>query len=218
MSLFAFGCSLTYGQSLLDCTGQDVYTPGPNPSDHAWPSELANIVNISCINLSLPGISNKYILKQILNAPITEDDTVVVQWSYFSRWTVFKDDGNHLHIGPWKNDSFKIFLDNYYSEDDCVFNNVLVIDHAWLHLEKIGCNFIFACAEKNNEKYWNEEDKIKHLFDEKHFKHSNKFHLSIKDFMIDKALDNRHPGPDSHKSYAKYLSNLPIFSQLTNTK
>jgi hypothetical protein len=217
MKLFALGCSLTYGHGLPDCVGEDIKNPGPVASDHAWPRMLSDMLGVDCVNLALPGISNKYILKRILETAIQRQDMVVVQWTYFSRWTVFKDDQDHQHIGPWKNDSFKNFLENYYTDADCVFNNVQMIDHAWLHLKSIGCPFVFACAEKGNEKFWNEEDKIKHLFNQSDFIHA-RFDSSIKYFMVDKALDDRHPGEHSHRSYAKYLRDLPTFAELTNTK
>lgn len=215
MKLYAFGCSLTYGQTLEDCTGKTTMMPGPEPSKFAWPQILADKLGVDCYNLSMPGSSNKLILDKILKCNIEHQDVVIVQWSYLARWCWFEGRGNRQDLGPWKHSH--PFYNFVWNEYDCLWSNIILMDYAWLHLEKIKCKFLFCHIEKGQRSVWQIDD-LDYLFDEKKFKYSKFEYESIKDFSIDTALDDHHPGPKSHKSFANYLYNLPIFSQLTNTK
>ena len=64
MRVIAFGCSFTFGHGLPDCFNPPK-NPGKAPSKYAWPSLVANELNVKCINKSLPGSSNKRIWHNI---------------------------------------------------------------------------------------------------------------------------------------------------------
>jgi hypothetical protein len=62
--IVALGCSYTYGHGLDDCIDpDDILKPGSNPSNFAWPNQLAKHLGVrKVLNLSHPGSSMKYAL------------------------------------------------------------------------------------------------------------------------------------------------------------
>ena len=91
MRLVTFGCSYTYGHGLSDCFTPP-YGAGPVPSKFAWPQLVANELNMDCINMSAPGVSNKEILNTLLNFKFDSTDVVIVMWSFIERWCLFKNE------------------------------------------------------------------------------------------------------------------------------
>ena len=218
--LFAYGCSLTYGQTLRDCVGETIQHGGPQPSKFAWPQLLADKFGLECVNKSEGGGSNKLALDRLLMTHIKPRDVVIIQWSYLARWCIFDfnfsdDSEQRIDLGPWKKSH--PFYKYIWNPIDCLFNNKIIIDFAWLHLKQVGCKFLFSSIEKGQRSYWVEDD-LEYVFHEESFNYAKFTDKSIKDFQIDKALDNQHPGHESHRLYAEYLSNLPLFTELTNTK
>ena len=71
--LVAFGCSYTYGYGLSDCHIEP-NKPGPNPSKLAWPSLLANMLDLEVVNCSNIGASNIHILWRLINFDFKNDD------------------------------------------------------------------------------------------------------------------------------------------------
>ena len=82
--LIAFGCSVTYGIALLDCK-KDHFNQNPPPSKYAYPQVMANILNLECHNLAVPGASNVKILDMILNFQFEPNDLIIVQWTFSER-------------------------------------------------------------------------------------------------------------------------------------
>jgi len=214
MTLHAYGCSLTYGQTLEDCQGENS-GPGPYPSKFAWPQLLANNLGIDCMNHSMPGGSNKNIIHKLTQTQIGPKDIVVIQWSYLARWLVF-DTQEDLHLGPWSLPDSP-FYKYVWNQEDCKFHNRIIMDYAWLHLTSIGCKFIFSAVEKGQKTHWEDDKDLDYMFDDINFNHAKFDYKSIKDFRLDLALDQHHPGPQSHKKFAEYLAKLPVFAGLTKT-
>ena len=208
MPLLSFGCSLTYGQALESDLEKNT------PSKLAWPQLLADELGLECQNHSVPGSSNKLILDKILNTKINQQDKVVVQWSYLARWCMFEPT-ERIDLGPWIKDH--PFYKYVWNPIDCFFTNKIITDYAWLHLKTVGCDFVFAHIEKDSHYYWTEDD-LEYVFVEDKFDHAKFIEKSIKSFNLDKATDNAHPGPESHKKFAEYLAKQPLFNQLTKTK
>jgi hypothetical protein len=71
--LVAFGCSYTYGKDL------------EKPNQDSWPSVLAGLLNLECVNQSIVGAGNLEILWNILNFDFQDDDQVFIMWSHFTR-------------------------------------------------------------------------------------------------------------------------------------
>tara|TARA_B100001094_G_C18109603_1_gene760379 strand:- start:685 stop:1320 length:636 start_codon:yes stop_codon:yes gene_type:complete len=93
MNIVAFGCSFTLGQSLEDLDSHKV-------SKLAWPQKLADAVGCTVDNLADKGASNKFILYKLLNHEFTQDDIVIVCWSFIDRWCIIQKDDVH-QFGIW---------------------------------------------------------------------------------------------------------------------
>jgi len=98
--LVTFGCSYTYGQGLNDCYNNKG-THGPYPSKYAWPNVLAQLLDRECINLGLPGASNKAIWYRAIKQHYNQDDIVVFLWTHIERHSVIQENGKILPIGVW---------------------------------------------------------------------------------------------------------------------
>lgn len=196
--LLTFGCSLTYGYWLEDNTikiNNNLQRKKPypiaDPSKFAWPSILAKISNLECINLSLPAVSNKYIAHCLYNTEINKSDVVVVHWTYKDRFTILKKT-NSLKIYPENpNKLNKLFYSNFYDSYDRLQESIFHIDSCYLFLKNVGCKFYFC----------NIEEDIKP-------KIAKFCKTSIEDFrgvQYEKALDNLHPGKEAHRLFAEQL-------------
>ena len=89
--LYTFGCSFTYGHGFPDC--EDL-TPDSSPSKYAWPTLLAESLDLPYENLVSPGCSPMELSRRFLQnvERITENDIVVIEWPYFNRTCVFLND------------------------------------------------------------------------------------------------------------------------------
>ena len=208
--LVAFGCSNTYGEGLEDCwilspSGSNM-RDGPNPSKFAWPMVLANIMDLECVNLSLPAASNKWICNKVLNTKLSNTDTVVFMWSYFDRTCFFQDDNTYRRLmgqdianvtmSASDKKYTKQFYKQFYTRTDLLIETFMKINFAKLFLDTHGIkNYHFTCDDmltKMSVPVWNcanvtIPDGIKH--------------------NVDFALDNQHPGPVSHSIIASQIHN-----------
>lgn len=225
-NLKTFGCSFTYGHGLPDCIQEDMMTHGFSPSNMAWPNHLKGICGFKKLyNLSKPGISNKTILKRIVEHDYTEKDIVVILWSNFDRQTFWKDPKTKLHIVPLRPDmshnldlawyeyhgaanekEYLEILDQYFGtfhyDFDVCFNNVSIINyaHAYLKSKNVRSYHLHAnhSIPKEHKKYFNKmmiNDIRLKTFDWK------------TDFFIDDALDQPHPHPGM-KSHHLLATNI----------
>jgi lysophospholipase L1-like esterase len=195
--LLAFGCSLTYGEGLEDCYGENVSMP----SKLAWPSLIAKELNREVLNLGIRGASNKLIWYTILNTEIHETDLVIILWTTPHRYCFFRDDESVLRLLPADiqrthlsfHKTTKFYYKNLHSDFDSqidTYNRINYINY-YLKSKNIksyhfidtgifsgGCNF---------EPSWN-ETKI----------------LSVKfDPMLKSKYDKYHPNEESHEKFAK---------------
>lgn len=198
--LITFGCSNTYGLGLKDC-----YTKKDNktPSIHAWPSILGQLLNLQVVNLSNPASSNKQIWKTILNTTLTKKDLVIVNWSHFDRWCIFKKNGLEK-LGSWSANTdksskyfFKYLHDNYDMEIDLHGRS----DHIARYLEDIGVTSYQLLIRKSHKTIHCDWNKAEYL------------PLDFRDIRqnFPRALDSQHPGEEAHQAYAqeiyKYIKN-----------
>ena len=207
--LLAFGCSYTYGTALKDCW-HPKYKSGPEPSKLAWPSVLAESLGRECVNLSMPGASNKFIWYKIMNTEYKENDIIVVCWSHSNRHAVLHKDYPTTNtkkyiltvddlitdmIGPWTDTvQAKMYYTHLHSDIDDQYMNSLYIDHAYRRLDKMGIrHYHYCCSEKYIDICDFSEAKL-NLPSIANITNNN-----------DKGLDNAHPGPRSHKIFAKQV-------------
>lgn len=206
--LVAFGCSNTYGEGLPDCWINDQY--GPNPSKFAWPQLLADDLGLECINLGVPGTSNKQICNDILNTDFESTDTVVIMWTYFSRSCVFQDEGRskRILIQDITNKYFgrphqkynATYYKRFYTE-----TNSNIESHMYMNLSRSILN----------------ERGIKNYHANCNLSQGN-LHITLPvpkwnlvdyadfntDWLVDGALDNSHPGIKSQKNMSKGIKNF----------
>ena len=222
MRLVAFGCSHTFGQSLPDTWDYKNKQPvtDQGPSKYAWPQILANKLNIECVNNGVPGASNKEIWYRILEFEFYKHDVVIINWSYFNRWCIIDDEsdlkltqfllGGKLGIinesvpsepiSIAKPINCKAFFKYVYNYNDIKIDFYLRANHIQTILQskiKLIKHLRLRSLNEYKIKYpkWNQ------------VKISNINFLNFQGEKILKALDNRHPGPESHEQFAEEIYN-----------
>jgi hypothetical protein len=139
--LIVFGASSAYGVGLPDASFA--------PSKFAWPQVLANKLKYECVNKSVPGCSNIHILNDLLNFEFNESDTVIIDWMFKERDTVFE---TSRHIGS--NDSEMSLLLSIFSNYDFCVRTWMIYHHAYLHLKSKNVKFYFI-------EFWEDQGLIK---------------------------------------------------------
>ena len=191
--LVASGCSITFGHGLKDCySGKRKIGPGDKPSEYAWPSVLADILGLECVNLSSPGASNKRIAHTLCSTELTDTDLVIVNWSYANRYCVITEN-EIIDLGFFKgrhkiNKSFM----NLADANDLMLDSILRVDYTKLLLDK---NKITNFHTLSNKKDFNS--------------YTNKNMLTtsmgpIRD-MFPLAIDKSHPGREAHAYFAEEI-------------
>lgn len=194
--LYAFGCSLTYGHGLKDCWNRRTRTVGDNPSKYAWPQLLANKLGRECINLSMPGASNKEILYTLEKTidQISTNDVVYIKWSYTDRHSMIQPNGHITHVKQGTK-LWQRWVKHYYTEEDGIWLTQTFIDFATLILNK---------------------NKIKHFHLTTDHSYLDKINCRYAKFLKDgsiwplrkkfaPALDNSHPGEEAHIEFANIV-------------
>jgi hypothetical protein len=180
--LYFFGDSLTYGHGLPDCLVDGEHA-GPTPSLMSWPSLVSRELEIAYENLARPGCSNQRMLYELRQRSFDKHDIVVIMWSFYRRSFIPRADGL-IDIGPWVND-----LEHFYEFHDDValrYQSLMVMEHARLWLAARGLPHIMFSGHEY-------EDNALDSMVSAHFE----YHI------IDKALDNMHPGVLSHQSWSQ---------------
>ena len=193
--LIAFGDSFTYGHHLPDCLEQC------NPSKHAWPEVLGSQIKRLVINKSFPGSSNIEILFNVLNFKFEPDDLVIIGWTVIYRDLIYKkslfgrifNSQEHKKITLHDNDELSKKWADVHNSYDLAIRSGLHIEHCNLHLEQLKVNHyhFFALDIANKKPIWTHKPKT----------WIDKTIIKYKDF----ALDNSHPGINSHKHAADKL-------------
>ena len=205
--LITFGCSLTYGHGLPDCSVDKLY-PGPVHSNLAWPTLVSEKMNRECVNLSSPGSSNDRILNTILDFEnfFTPSDHVVILWSFVHRALLFRSGGTRLDImpyGPGVNKSagpeeWELYYRTHDEYDLCV-RSIKNIHHATCYFtsKKITVSNFYVDGRLYPMVLSPDTNTKNMLVDMKYISHRL--------MKIDKALDDLHPGVKSHKMMAELI-------------
>lgn len=212
--LITFGCSNTYGQGLPDCYDPEIpWRQGPNPSKYAWPQLLADSLDWQLVNLGMPGVSNKYIERVVLNQEYKENDVVVILWTYSARSHLYFDDGTSLRLLPsdleyspyTKNYSCyfdqkitKFYYKRMHSDFDSWLDFFTRLNNVRDYLDWKGVkNYHFSC-EDHRESYFNKSPDW----------NRTKLHWTPFDLSLQPALDKIHPGEQSHINLANTMFNI----------
>lgn len=193
MRAMFFGDSLTYGHGLPDCilpgSNGTMTAFGSEPSKLGWAAMVAEELRLPCINRARPGASNLEILWTLRQSDITDDDLVIVEWSYPVRDCLL--DHSITRIGPWIDDDINRRYYEVHQMQDLINRNNLVVEHTALFLDKIGSKWLFFA---NSYEDYNE--------------YSRRMIIDCFDYHIcDTAEDNSHPGMISNQNWAKIVIN-----------
>jgi hypothetical protein len=187
--LITFGCSYTYGFALPDSNMS-------NASEYAWPTLLANKLNLRLINLGHSGSSNLEILNTILNYNFLPGDKVIVQWSFYNRDTIFHPTKGCIQVGPWEEYAYYDEWAVVHTLYDLKNKSLLNIHHAWQHLKMLDVDFDFLnIDEPYGKTRWSTDIKF--------------LKTSFKDYenVYPKANDGVHPGVECHAKVAEEIFN-----------
>tara|TARA_B110000046_G_scaffold64379_1_gene71871 strand:+ start:25926 stop:26579 length:654 start_codon:yes stop_codon:yes gene_type:complete len=203
--LVAFGCSLTFGESL-----DDIYPDNNTPSKLAWPQVLGDLAGIPVDNQANPGASNKEIAHQILNYNFDPTDIVVVCWSFSDRFCIIREDKDLLRLGIWhvnpkyfslkekERESQQVstaFFTHMHDENDMSLNQHYCIHYANLFLNSKKIKNYHLIARNNLIK------------DHKFFDTPVLTNIDYLQLIIDNplALDDDHPGKQTHQLLAQEI-------------
>lgn len=206
--LIAFGCSNTYGEGLPDCWINN--NAGPTPSMFAWPQLTADALNLECVNLSIPGNSNKKICYDILNTEFKQTDTVVVLWTYTSRTCLFCDDGSYKRIlvqdaTRKEFSSSRRRLASRYYRDFFTDTNSIIDFYMFLNLVEQFLskqnikNYHFTCDESLKKRLLKKNNTLIPKWNQVNLN----FDANL--CQYDRALDNLHPGLGSHQKMSENI-------------
>ena len=194
--LIAFGCSFTYGSGLPDCF-HPVRGQGKHPSKVGWVQLLADKLDLTAHNMSVPGSSNLEILYNLLKFEFKKTDTVVVMWSLPNRDLFFKKYSfkHEFQLGLWKLDKLSTRWINSLDEHDQGIKSWVNMHHADAILKQTGVKYLHIPSHP------------KELIP-----HRPKF-ISIDNLdlegliQVDTGLDP-HPGVESNKLTAEKIYNI----------
>tara|TARA_A100001388_G_C28666141_1_gene449220 strand:- start:294 stop:950 length:657 start_codon:yes stop_codon:yes gene_type:complete len=209
--IMAFGCSITYGEGLIDCLDSNNMRP-PYPSEYAWPACLGKTFDCPVQNLGHPGTSNKNICNQILQQRYKKDDVAIILWTDFARTTFYTDETRWIDIQPsstllqkpWKRKIAKSFYKTLYFDINQNIESYSAINFAKLYLDEKGVknyHFIWAELPFNNTKEpdWN---KVNIRYINLYQDHNPNY------IFIDYASDDLHPGIKTQNLIADTMSNI----------
>ena len=192
-TLHSFGDSFTYGYELSDCP--------PDSSKHSnltYAALYAKFMemNHQCHAIGFSG--NNQILRQIKHADIAQEDTVLVMWSFATRFSVMLQEG-YFTLAY---DKHRWWFENVdHDPKQCLDRSIDAILAAQSIMNSIKCNWIFMCnnIELQDEIQYNSKwlNKSRWLFLPKHHEMIN-------------AL-NHHPKDSVHKDVFNILKENYIF-------
>jgi hypothetical protein len=203
--LVAFGCSFTYGDALPDTW--PVHQPGQTSSKFAWPAVLGKLLDMDVNNRGRSGASNFEILFNILNYDFKSTDIVIIMWSFPERDMLFNKSRpwqkqQHTSVGVWNDSELAKHWAMAHSEADLATKSWFYIHHASLFLESKGIKFVNVFASYRALR------KFKPKFLKVNFFNieSGTHNLVLSTGMYkDYALDNTHPGVNSHMFIANRI-------------
>ena len=222
-TLYAFGCSNTYGEGLSDCCEPDTpsgFRPGKSPSTLAWPQIASDLLKLHCVNLAVPAASNRFILHRLLNSELKQNSTVVIGWTYSTRsciihthkigwlrkdlttWPHWSDKVTTLMPAILEQNHFrgkkywnknKLFYKYLYDEVDLVQEMWRSIEMADLYLKSRGCAVIHTATDQQSRPEWVRATVLEHC---------------VTSIVPNGTLaqDRRHPGEETHRLFGEYVA------------
>jgi hypothetical protein len=164
----------------------------PTFSDDCWPFVLARLFHITnALNAAKGGDSNHEILLKLLITDFKPGDIVAICWTYAGREVLFHEEGK-ISQTMWMRNSERFYA--AHDLPDLELRTLEYIHHAELYLRSIGVEYVMSTSE-----YIVRDHQHPHAV-----KLTSKQDLVPYEF-IDVALDNAHPGLQSHQRLAERL-------------
>tara|TARA_B100001057_G_scaffold190373_1_gene191126 strand:- start:1142 stop:1855 length:714 start_codon:yes stop_codon:yes gene_type:complete len=218
--LVAFGCSNTYGHGLKDCWVNKDGVPevGLQASKYAWPQLLSSYMGRTCTNLSNPGASIREVVHRIQTTTYQKGDIVVVMFPPVPRSCLISHNPNteannrYERYGDWiieqifinrrpkPTDLDKIWISNFADDSHIMLDWVTLSNYVYLFLKQKNIPaFYSTCGKSSIERKFVEEHNLTYIDYVPFFSPGV---VEISKTMNDYALDNDHPGEQSHKIFA----------------
>ena len=120
MKVKSFGCSFIYGSELADDPVGRRILP---PSKLAWPSLVAQHMNLPYQSYAFPGSGNLRILEQLMSQASSDDPALfIVGWSWIDRFD-YVDEPDQYTRHPWKTlapgnttDLSRLYFKNFHTQ------------------------------------------------------------------------------------------------------
>ena len=204
MRLVAFGCSFTFGDALPDTWDYEKKKLDRNkgPSKFAWPQLLADKLNIECLNNAHGGASNDDIFELILNFNFQQDDIIIILWTFISRISIFRENGECYRIrkfdAPRTYNKSNTYYKYFYQETDAIRNLSIKANYTQYCLKEkiLKQSYVQKRLGNFNFPSWNNVNFFNNDIDA---------FLNYKKRLYDEGLDGVHPGPKSHEAFANNL-------------
>jgi len=148
MRLVTFGCSYTWGEGITSVDLRNMETP----SKYSWASMLGRFLNCNVLNLAEPAASNKHILYNLYNFDFTKDDIVCVQFTYFTRDTLYSESTKFEHLNPGGKkhiNKIKLYY-QLYDDYNLFMNNAMIINSCYDFLQNNKLNYVCYFVGYNN--------------------------------------------------------------------
>ena len=198
--IVAFGCSNTYGQGLPDCyvdNGRGPSEAGDTCSKYAYPQVIANRLGYDCVNLGVPGGSNRIIWHNIINFDFQPNDLVIMYWTYIDRYASITE-SRTVNLGMWSSmdplcKAWQKYNAVARSVQDRLLESLVHIDHANKYIQSKNIKHMNMKTSRNDLKD-TAPDWCTFKWDVK----------ETEDLMVTQplALDGLHMGSEAHQVIA----------------
>lgn len=207
MIIKTFGCSLTYGHGLPDCSNP---TQMASPSEYAWPAVLEEITKVKVENFSKYGTSIKRnAFFAIERTCWRENDLAIFLWPNKNRTAVIMSNTDITDLGHWSRNKQSRSWYSYWGrspvevEHDALMR--IIATNTLLEKKGVTCfhllNNTGITDERNLFLSKNYASYLKVIdADDLEFNISN-----IARKKQDYGLDNAHPGQAAHRAYAELV-------------
>ena len=215
MKIISFGDSFTFGSGLDDSKDQ------LNVSKYAYPQQLANMLDVECLNYALPGGSNKEIVFKILSSEITKDDIVTIMWTHHHRNVILRKDLSTLgdalgdKIGAWLINNASV--NQIEHKDTYTLKRIATAYYKYVHDDYDSINVSWLYIDYANRFLQEKAKQVIHCIIPDVYEFNTKipnwssiinFHRFHQYWEENPRTLCNHAGPEAHKKFAKHLAKL----------
>lgn len=164
---------------------------------------------VNLMNFSAGGANNDYIVRTLMTqCNVMKPDILLCIFAHKKNFeTIYK--GKITMVGPWDERFASFYKSPHYSNEIMLINtlkNMLLLQQ-YCQLKKINYIFSWLNVETLPGIIESIPEQYSFLREELNLDHFVLKSIKNKSIKVDKAADNAHAGPRSHKTYAKLLFN-----------